>query len=43
MGELHARLAAGIPVAEALAALDRGEPGSDRWVHAACLAAFGAG
>lgn len=43
MGELHARLAAGTPVAEALAALDRGEPGSDRWVHAACLAAFGAG
>jgi CHAT domain-containing protein len=41
MGELHGHLAQSGSVAHSLAALERGAPGDERWVHAACLAAFG--
>jgi CHAT domain len=41
MGELHDQLGRTGSVAHALAALDRGAPGDERWVHAACLATFG--
>lgn len=40
MAALHRGLAAD-GAAHALARLDRGAPGDDRWIHAACLATFG--
>lgn len=40
MASLHRNLAAH-GAAQALAQLDRGTPGDDRWIHAACLATFG--
>ena len=41
MAELHRRLATSGSLAHALASIDRGAPGDERWVHAACLASFG--
>ncbi len=41
MGELHGHFADSGSVALSLAALERGVPGDERWIHAACLASFG--